>query len=98
MSNLTKVNTSDGAARPCAFCQASPLTSASSRLDANESSANPGSHTCMLHAGKIGPDGRAITPQDCTSDRQVGCQSHRRLRFARLCAQPITLSPAPAAR
>jgi hypothetical protein len=98
MSNLIVNNTSEVAARPCAFCQASPLTSASSRLDANESSANSGSHLCMLHAGRMGPDGKAISPHDCTSERQVGCQSHRRLRFARLCAQPITLSTAPAAR
>ncbi len=97
MSNLTKVNASHAAARPCAFCQASPLNSASSRPEANESSANSGSHTCMLHAGKNGPDGKAISPHDCSSERQVGCQSHRRLRFAQLCAQPITLTTAPAA-
>ena len=97
MSNLKMVNASEAAARPCAFCQTSPLTSASSRPEAHESSANSGSHTCMLHAGKMGPDGRAITPNDCTSERQVECQSHRRLRFARLCAQPITLTASSAA-
>ncbi len=97
MSNLKMYNSSEASARPCAFCQASPLTSASSRPEATESGANSGSHTCMLHAGKIGPDGKAIAPNDCTSDRQVGCQSHRRLRFARLCAQPITLTASPAA-
>lgn len=98
MSNLTNYNASDVAARPCAFCQASPLSSASLRPEANESSANTGSHVCMLHAGNVGPDGKAVAPNDCTSERQVECQSHRRLRFARLCAQPITMSASPAAR
>jgi hypothetical protein len=98
MSNLTMVNTSEIAARPCAFCQAAPLTSASRHLEVAEGSADSGSHTCMLHAGNVGPDGKAIALHDCTSERQVGCQSHRRLRFARLCAQPITMSATPAAR
>lgn len=97
MSNLTIFNAPPVAARPCAFCQASPLTSAALRPEAGEVGANSGSHTCMLHAGRIGPDGKAIAPHDCTSERQVGCQSHRRLRFARLCAQPITLSASPTA-
>ncbi len=96
MSNLTLYHTSEAAGRPCAFCQASPLTSASLRPEASDSGANSGSHTCMLNAGKMGPDGRTIAPTDCTSERQVGCQSHRRLRFARLCAQPITMSAPPA--
>jgi hypothetical protein len=97
MSNLTIYNAPNAAARPCAFCQAIPLTAAPLRHAVGEGVASPGSHTCMLHAGKIGPDGKAIAPHDCTSERQVGCQSHRRLRFARLCAQPITLSTSPAA-
>lgn len=97
MSNLTLINTSEVAARPCAFCQAAPLTSASSRLAAGEGSANSGSHICMLHAGTVGPDGKSIGPNECTGERQVGCQSHRRLRFARLCAQPITMSAVPPA-
>lgn len=98
MSSLATHNTSDVTARPCAFCQVSPLKSAALRPEANESSANSGSHICMLHAGKVGPDGEAIALQNCTSERQVGCQSHRRLFFARLCAQPITLSAASVAR
>ena len=98
MSNLTLINTSEVAARPCAFCQAAPLTSASPRLAADEGSANSGSHICMLHAGKTGPDGKGIGPNECSGERQVGCQSHRRLRFARLCAQPITMSAVPPAR
>jgi hypothetical protein len=97
MSNLTIYTKSDVSARPCAFCQANPLTSAALRPDANAGSANSGSHTCMLNAGKVGPDGKAIALQDCTSERQVECQSHRRLRFARLCAQPITQSTRSAA-
>ena len=97
MSNLTIFNAPNAAARPCAFCQAIPLTSAALRPEAGEGSTNSRSHTCMLHAGKTGPDGKAIAPQECTSERQVGCQSHRRLRFARLCAQPIALSASTAA-
>ena len=96
MSNLKMVNSPHAAHRPCAFCQAAPLSSAVLHSESGEGSANPGSHNCMLHAGKVGPDGKAIAPHDCTSERQVGCQSHRRLRFARLCAQPITMS-APSA-
>jgi len=98
MSNLTLINTSEAAARPCAFCQAAPLTSATSRLGAGEGSANSGSYLCMLQAGKTGPDGKGIGPNECTGERQVGCQSHRRLRFARLCAHPITLSAVPPTR
>ena len=98
MSNLTLINTSEAAARPCAFCQAAPLTSAASRLGAGEGSANSGSYLCMLQAGKTGPDGKGISPNECTGERQVGCQSHRRLRFARLCAHPITLSAVPPTR
>jgi hypothetical protein len=98
MSNLTMYSRSEIASRPCAFCRTAPLNSAASRLEVGGGSANPGSHTCMLHAGEIGPDGKAITPTDCTNERQVECQSHRRLRFARLCAQPITLSVSPAAQ
>lgn len=97
MSNLTHSDKSDVANRPCAFCQASTIKSASLRPEARESSANSGSHICMLHAGKVGPDGKTIGPQDCTSERQVRCQSHRRLYFARLCAHPIPLATGPAA-
>ena len=98
MSNLTNYNAKDVVGRPCAFCQATPLTSVSLRPEAGDAGANPGSHACMLHAGKIGPDGKPVSPHDCTSERQVGCQSHRRLRFARLCAQPILMSAATATR
>ena len=98
MSKLIMVNNPDVASRPCAFCQAAPLASASPDPLTGEAGANPGSHHCMLHAGGIGPDGKMVTPQDCTSERQVECQSHRRLRFARLCAQPITMSASSANR
>lgn len=96
MSNFTVLPT-PSVARPCPFYQATLLTSASLRPEVGEGSANC-SHTCMLHAGNIGPDGKALSPHDCTAERQVGCQSHRRLRFARLFAQPLTVMATSAAR
>lgn len=89
MSNFTiPTATTVATVRPCPFHQASLLATSISH-DGSEGSAIAALHRCMLHAGKLGPDGKAITPDDCTADRQISCQSHRRLRFARLLAQPL---------
>jgi len=69
----------------CAFYLSSRDSAAAAANPAKDSLGRSPHHRCLLAAGRAhGPDGNRIRPDECTLQRQIFCQAHRRDRLARL--------------